>query len=251
MAKTLKKLLGNQSHWTINKELARQIGLNETLILQHLIDWSSYHKTDTIFQTYEQMKDELGIAHNAVKVAVANLNKIGFISIERKGIGMKNHYTINETMIWDFLTTPSSEVKMTSPVRGVENHSAGEVNITSPIVENDIAGELKIASPIVENHSANSNNILNNNVDEEYMTKECISNEAEAGFYKNIIEKTIVDVLTAFDADDKDYNNAINELKELGGIDKLSEIMEWDESVKENHLKQFKNVNLIRRMNDK
>ena len=246
MASKLKKLLGNQSHWNINKELAREVGLNETLVLQHLIDWSSYHKKETIFQTYEQMKDELGIAHNAVKVAVSNLNKIGFISIERKGIGMKNHYTINENRIWDFLNTPSSEVKITAPVRGVQNHIASELKITPPMVENYSAGELKITPPIGENDSANSNNISINNIDKEDMTKESIDKEHGAGNIKNIIEKTIIDVLLDFDANIKDYNNAVEEFKQQGGIDGISEIMGWDDVVKEKHWKQIKNVNVNR-----
>jgi hypothetical protein len=49
---------------------------------------------------------------------------------------------------------------------------------------------------------------------------------------KNIIEKTILDILIDYDSDIKIYNSAIDEYNELGGIDGISEIMGWDEVVK-------------------
>ena len=46
----LKKIISNTSYWTVNKHLAKEIGLEATLILQHLIDWGDYHNKTTIFQ---------------------------------------------------------------------------------------------------------------------------------------------------------------------------------------------------------
>jgi hypothetical protein len=38
MATKLKKLLGKEAYWTINKYLSRKIGLEQTLVLQQIID---------------------------------------------------------------------------------------------------------------------------------------------------------------------------------------------------------------------
>jgi hypothetical protein len=48
---------------------------------------------------------------------------------------------------------------------------------------------------------------------------------------KNIANK-VLDVLIDYESDIKKYNNAIDDFNELGGIDGISEILEWDESVK-------------------
>jgi len=53
------------------------------------------------------------------------------------------------------------------------------------------------------------------------------------GNTKNIVEK-ILDVLMDADSDDSKYNRAVEDWRELGGIDEVSELMEWDESQKSN-----------------
>jgi len=48
---------------------------------------------------------------------------------------------------------------------------------------------------------------------------------------KNITYK-VLDILIDYDSDIKKYNNAIDDYNELGGIDGISEILGWDEVVK-------------------
>jgi len=48
---------------------------------------------------------------------------------------------------------------------------------------------------------------------------------------KNITLK-ILDILIDYDSDIIKYNNAIDDFNELGGINGISEILEWDEVVK-------------------
>lgn len=62
---------------------------------------------------------------------------------------------------------------------------------------------------------------------------------------KNITEK-ILDVLIDFDSDIRVYNNAIDDYNTLGGIDKIAEIMDWDESQKENWKLRIMQVYSIR-----
>jgi len=53
------------------------------------------------------------------------------------------------------------------------------------------------------------------------------------GNTKNIIER-MLDVLMDADSDDLKYNRAVEDWKELGGINDISEIMGWDASQKSN-----------------
>ena len=48
---------------------------------------------------------------------------------------------------------------------------------------------------------------------------------------KNITYK-VLDILIDYDSDIKKYNNAIDDYNELGGIDGIAEILNWDEVVK-------------------
>ena len=85
MATKLKKLLGKEAYWTINKDLSRKIGLEQTLVLQHIIDLTeSAFKRDEIFQPISEMKDELGLTEFSVKKAVKELADRKFINVVRK-----------------------------------------------------------------------------------------------------------------------------------------------------------------------
>ena len=53
------------------------------------------------------------------------------------------------------------------------------------------------------------------------------------GNIKNIVEK-VLDVLMNADSEDSKYNRAVEDWKELGGINEVSEIMEWDAAQKSN-----------------
>lgn len=174
----LKKLISNKSHWTINKHLAKEIGLEATLVLQHLIDWSEYHNKETIFQTYAQISEELNISeHSIKKICIPKLKQLGFISIERKGIGYKNYYTIHSYAIGDFLTHPASEVKNTSPSEVSMNPPMSEVNTTPLKGENNLTSEVNTTSLMGENNTANSNNIISkNNKQKNINKKETVTN---------------------------------------------------------------------------
>lgn len=182
----LKKLLGNQSHWTINKEMAREIGLNNTVILQHLIDWSTYHNKQTIFQTYEQIQTDLGLSEHAVKrIGIPELRKRGFISTERKGVGYKIHYTVNEDAIIQFLSQPSSKVNITHLSGSGDIPHNPKVNTPSLIGENNPSSEVNTTGPIGESTLRISNNVSNNNVDEEYIAKQYINKQRSLGVPMN------------------------------------------------------------------
>lgn len=230
----LKKLISNKSHWTVNKHLAKEIGLETTLILQHLIDWSDYHNKNEIFQTYEQIQNELGIsAHSVKRVGIPKLKELGFISVSRKGVGFKNHYTIHTNVILDFLTRPTSEVNTTGLEEGSTDSPTSEVKFTSLKGENNLSSE-------DENDLAINKNILN----QEYNSEKSIYEEtiaSGAGWNKDFVENKILDVLMDYDIhpEDKRFINAIEDYKEAGRFDGISSIMEWDDSQKKNWWRVF------------
>lgn len=218
---TLKKILSKDAFWTINKSIAKEIGLNATLLLQHFIDFTEYHKKEWIFQTYEQMITELGISEHSIKnKCIPKLKEMNFISVKRGGIGNKNHYRVNEEEILRFLTHLTSEVK-TTPL--------GEVSVDSPMSEVKTTSPVSMKSPDWqgENTTTIKKNILKRNNKKE-TTTESISTD--------FIENKILDILIDrnIDTDSKKYINALEDYKELGGLDNIAELMKWDDSQKSN-----------------
>ncbi len=124
--------------------------------------------------------------------------------------------------------------------QNIDNPIQSGQKINRGVVNKSVEGSQNILGGLSEN--LQENNINSNNIKENIIK----TNNTEAGFNKNIIEKTIIDILLDSEVNIKDYNNAVEEFKELGGINTISEIMEWDDSVKENYYKQIKNVNSIR-----
>jgi len=170
MATKLKKLLGKEAYWTINKDLSRKIGLEQTLVLQHIIDLTeSAFKRDEIFQPISQMKDELGISEFSVKKAIKELTDRNFVNVQRKGIPYKNYYSVNEHTIMEFIFAPTIEVdstqyseNMESPNHSVENDITIEVNTTQQ------QGENTVTITNNTNQEYQTNNIKTNNTDTVY-----------------------------------------------------------------------------------
>ena len=256
MAKSqLKKLIGKNAHWTINKSLAREIGLIETLILQHIIDLQSVWSVTEVFQSYGDMAEELGITEHAIKNAIPKLQKVGLISVERKSVGYRNFYKVNEEAVYLLIENPkysqedtphlTSEVDSTHwSVEGV-----GEVKTNSQWVENNTTSEVDSTLSEVESGSQwgeNYTTITNNNTNNKLqkINKKNTTNSS-SGSNKKIAEK-ILDTLTDYDSNIIKYNNAIEDFNELGGIDGISELLEWDATIKSNWNRKIQNVYSIK-----
>ena len=90
----IKKLLSNSSHWTINKELARDIGLDATIVLQHFIDLqSSFFEDGGFYQQQDRIIKDLPITIDYLRKAVKVLVNKGFLSVVKKHI-YRNHKLI-------------------------------------------------------------------------------------------------------------------------------------------------------------
>lgn len=163
--KSLKKLIGNQAHWTLNKELVKKIGLVETLVLQHLIDLNENIFDGEFYQQMDRIAEELTIGEWKVKECIKTLKDRNLIIIEKKGMPAKNYYKINgkeiiELMIKDEL----QQVSRKSPNKSelpqlVENHLTSEVKINSQVDRFSTDKEKKQEQEINKNKKDNSNTV--------------------------------------------------------------------------------------------
>jgi DNA-binding Lrp family transcriptional regulator len=256
MAKSnLKKLIGKNAHWTINKSLAREIGLIETLILQHIIDLQSVWSVTEVFQSYGDMAEELGITEHAIKNAIPKLQKIGLISVERKSVGYRNFYKVNEEAVYLLIENPKYSQEDTPHLTSEVNtphwsvEGASEVKTNSQWVENYTTSEVDSTLSEVESGSLRGEKwltITNNNTNNKLQKiNKKNTTTSSSGSNKKIAEK-ILDTLTDYDSNIIKYNNAIEDFNELGGIDGISELLEWDATIKNNWNRKIQNVYAIK-----
>ena len=108
----IKKLLSNSAYWTINKELARDIGLDATIVLQHFIDLqSSFFEDGGFYQQQDRIIKDLPITIDYLRKAVKVLVNKGFLLVVKKGVPAKNHYTVLEGNIMSYMSRISSDVR--------------------------------------------------------------------------------------------------------------------------------------------
>lgn len=102
--KMLKNILGNDSYWSINKTIAKKIGLEETVLLQHMIDITAYKNMgDEFYQQMNRLSKELGLSERKIGNHIDKLKNLDLISVTKKGIPAKNYYTLNSDNIIELL----------------------------------------------------------------------------------------------------------------------------------------------------
>jgi hypothetical protein len=245
----LKKIIGNNAHWTLNKSLVKQLGLIETLVLQHIIDLTeSAFKRDEIWQPIPQMAIELSITEYSLKQAIGKLKSADLINVERKSVGFMNFYSVNSEKVMEYVSGSGNSLVDTNsthqPVEGLvdmkSTHSDTEYN--SLVNTNSTLSEMNSTHSDIEIGIAITNNTTNNT--EQRILINNTTNQ-KAGNTKNITEK-ILDILVDANIPVAIYNKAINDYNDLGGIDGIAEIMEWDNFQKSNWHNKIININEIK-----
>jgi len=108
----LKKILGTHAYWVINKDLANDIGLHATLVLQHFIDLqSNFFEDGGFYQQQSRILKDLPISLDYLRKAVKVLKDKGFITVVKRGVPAKNHYTVNEAHILSYLSSTTSSIQ--------------------------------------------------------------------------------------------------------------------------------------------
>jgi biotin operon repressor len=233
----LKPLLGKNAHWTLNKVLVRQLGLAETLVLQHIIDLTeSAFKREQIFQPINQMADELGITEYNVKQAVNKLKDIGLINVERRGIPYKNYYSVNNEMVMEMMSitnSPAIELKSAQYSEDDKNELNVEAKSTQRSVENNSIDTIKSTQRSVENISTNTKNTTNNtitkNINKEYTTNS----------FAGINYETLLDNMR--DLNNENCADTISFIDTEIGWDTFMNNINYDSSAKQNFMNRIQN----------
>ena len=109
----MKQLLSSTAFLVVNKELARNIGLKETVLLADLISKEEYFidngMTDGwFFNTEANIQKDTTLTPYQQRNALKTLKKYEIIETMRKGIPAKQYFKINEEQVIKFLNNKSS-----------------------------------------------------------------------------------------------------------------------------------------------
>ena len=227
-AKLLNKTLGKNAYWTLNKQLVKSIGLEATLILQHIIDLQSVFKKDEIFQAQPDMAKELGITEYAIKNRIVELSKLELISVIKKGVPAKNYYSVNEDKIIEIIVKPLEELKSTDLSVDYENTDTVDTNSTFQSVSNQPTGDIENIPTIT------------NNTNKEYKTNNTYKNTS-------IADKRLSEILDLRDSNDwisaKQKVSAL--IEDYGSIQSAIELVYPDDSrVQKNWIEAMQQIEL-------
>jgi len=111
-------LIKSKGYIVVSKELAKEIGLNETIILAELIGQNQYFKDrgeldeqGYFYCTIDKMEKNTTLDKNKQSYAINTLIKRDLIEKEIKGLPSKRYFKINETEITKLFFTHKDKIE--------------------------------------------------------------------------------------------------------------------------------------------
>jgi len=109
----MKHLLSSSAFLIVNKSLAKQIGLKETVLLADLISKEEYFIANGMtdgwfFNTESNIEADTTLTPFMQRKCLKALRKYGIIETKRKGIPAKQFFKINEEVVVKFLNNLSA-----------------------------------------------------------------------------------------------------------------------------------------------
>ena len=156
----MKHLLSSTAFLVVNKELAKQIGLNEVVLLADLISKEKYFIDNKqlnegwFFNTAKNIQDDTTLTSHQQRKAIKNLKSLGIIETQLIGIPAKQHFKIIENKLLSYFNTSYSKseqqvVKKTQTINKnkeitIKNNISIREKFVSEVMDLDYPKELKI-----------------------------------------------------------------------------------------------------------
>jgi hypothetical protein len=107
----MKNLLSSTAFLVVNKKLAKEIGLNETVLLADLISKEQYFienkqiEEGWFFNTSKNIQADTTLTAHKQRKCIRNLKSLGIIETKLVGIPAKLHFKIIENNLLNYFTT--------------------------------------------------------------------------------------------------------------------------------------------------
>lgn len=112
----INQVLSQDSFWIVNKKLSKEIGMAETLLFSELL-FARKKFGFEFYITVEDLEIELGMSRAVRRGAMQKLQTLGILTVEKKGIPCRNHYTIHDEIVAEILSRGKND-----PTGGGETH---------------------------------------------------------------------------------------------------------------------------------
>ena len=138
----MKHLLSSTAFIVLNKELARQVGLKEAIILADLISKEEYFIANGMtdgwfFNTEDNIEADTTLNSYHQRKCLKTLKDKGLLEVKRKGIPAKQYFKINEQQVLQILNNLSFKKPTTI-------NKNKEIKITNNILSNREAFVLEV-----------------------------------------------------------------------------------------------------------
>ena len=149
-------LLGKESHWQINKQLARLVGIEAALFLSDLISKREYFsergelEDGWFFNTQENIEKDTTLSEFQQRKAISILVEKGFITIKKMGIPAKNHFIINDDLLLNYLTTSGLKIRRQGVKKVDDINKNKEKKIKKDISDKDLSGIFNLHSACID-----------------------------------------------------------------------------------------------------
>lgn len=102
----IKQLFSQNAHWQINKDFAREFGLDAAILISDLVDkWMYFECSEWFYNTSENIERDTTLSYHKQKEALKILVSNGFIETQLNGIPAKLHFKIVQNKILNFFNT--------------------------------------------------------------------------------------------------------------------------------------------------
>ena len=100
------QLIASDSFITVNKELIKQVGLEEAIIIGELASEFDYWQKNNgltedgyFFSTIENVEEKTTLSEHKQRKALKNLKELGLVDVRVKGLPAKRYIKLNEENI--------------------------------------------------------------------------------------------------------------------------------------------------------
>ena len=114
----LNSLCGSDAHWSVNKKLAKIIGIESAILLADLLSKGAYFQNKNeldedgyFFNTRENIENDTTLTPHKQRSCIKILVDLGLLETKEKGIPKKTYYRIVNDKLLKILTTGSEKIK--------------------------------------------------------------------------------------------------------------------------------------------
>ena len=137
----MKHLLSSSAFIVLNKELARQVGLKEAILLADLISKEEYFIANGMtdgwfFNTAKNIQDDTCLTSHQQRKAIKKLKSLGIIESKVVGIPAKQHFKIIENKLLSYFNSSCKESTKQVVKKAQTINKNKEIIITNNTISN-------------------------------------------------------------------------------------------------------------------